>query len=84
MGHTATTIKTFKDRLTQRFKTVSWNPASESTSIRIIDEAPFRKFDAARSATVIGNRTSICIPIRKLLETSIQKFQAKAYLHWYY
>ncbi|TNV79486.1 hypothetical protein FGO68_gene6345 [Halteria grandinella] len=83
ISRTQPTYKSFRDRLTQRFKTVNWNPASESTTVRIIEEAPFRRFDCTRSATVIGNRTSISLPIRKLLDTSIQKFHAKAYLHWY-
>ena len=77
-------MKQFREKLTARFKPVSWNPASDSTFVRIIAEAPFKKYDCVRSATVIGNRTSICLPIRRLLDTSMQKFQAKAYLHWYY
>ena len=83
IGSTQTTQKIFKDKITQKFKPVSWNPASESVNLRIIAETPFRKFESTRSATVIGNRTSISMPIRKLLETSVQKFKAKAYLHWY-
>ena len=79
-----TTYRHYRDKLTHKFKTVAWNPASESTNIRVIDESPFTSYEALRSCTIVGNRTSISVPVRKLLETSLQKFNAKAYLHWYY
>ena len=84
IGATQTMSKVFRDKLTQKFKQVAWYPTSEGTNVLIIAEAPFKKFDCTRSATVIGNRTTVSHPIRKLLETSVQKFQAKAYLHWYF
>lgn len=57
--------------LTHKYKSVSWNPSSESTKIRIIDETPYKSYEAMRSATIIGNRTSVSVPIRKVLETSL-------------
>ena len=84
ISRTQTTFKHYKDKLTQKYKCVNWNPASESTNIRVLDEPPFKSYEALRSSTIIGNRTSVSIPIRKLLETSLQKYNAKAYLHWYY
>ena len=71
ISKTQTTYKHYKDRLTSRYKCVSWNPASESTNIRVINETPYKSYETLRSATVVGNRTSISIPIRKVLETSI-------------
>lgn len=77
-------MKHYRDKLNFRNKAVSWNPSSDSTVLKVIDEAPYKSYDALRSCTVIGNRTGISIPIKKLLDTSLQKFNAKAYLHWYY
>jgi hypothetical protein len=71
ISKTQTTYKHYKDKLIAKYKSVSWNPSSESTNIRVIDETPFRSYEALRSATVIGNRTSVSIPIRKVLETSV-------------
>jgi hypothetical protein len=34
--------------------------------------------------TTLANRTSISKPLRQVLETSLMKFNANAYLHWYY
>ena len=64
-------------------KPVSWNPASDSTCVKVYDEAPFKSHQALRSATVLGNRTSVGVPIRKVLDTAVKKYQSKAYLQWY-
>lgn len=69
IGKIPTAYKQYREKLTHKFKLVDWNP--DSTNLRVIQEAPFRKYEASRSATVIGNRTSISLPIRKVLETSI-------------
>ncbi|CDW86702.1 cryptic tubulin [Stylonychia lemnae] len=84
ISRTQTTFKHYKDKLTHKFKSVAWNPSSESTTVRVIDESPFKSYEALRSCTILGNRTSVSVPIRKLLDTSLQKYNAKAYLHWYY
>ena len=62
---------------------VGWISKEECLQVRVIDESPFKSVKALRSATAVANRTQVSKPIRQVLEASLMKLNAKAYLHWY-
>ncbi len=67
-----------KGMLDQPFRMVDWNP--DGLHVETYNVKPFASMLVKKHITVLGNRTSVVIPLREALDRAELKYKSKKYL----